>query len=234
MRRLSSKYLARKIVSITLGVIYNNAPFLIHSFLSPSSSRIFLRAYGRKVRLRGNFTTKENDEEILRQPKDAALKFRGCFQAVCELPRSVPHRRGRRGWVSQKGGVVRGRQGVVVLEPTYRASKWPSVFLPFLSFPPSLCSFLRPSRSVNPPSIPLSLSSTLTFFFVLSTSHSPFAFLTDYENERLPPRCPFDRFIETHTYVHTYIHIHTGSFSRSHICIIYFHCPKTSRIVGNG
>lgn len=172
MRRLSSKYLARKIVSIILGVIYNNAPFLIHSFLSPSSSRTFLRAYGRKVRLRGNFTTKENTKEVLRQPKDAALKFRGCFQAVCELPRSVPHRRGRRGWVSQKGGVVRGRQGVVVLEPTYRASKWPSVFLPFLFS--SLALFIPSTFQIRQSSLPLPLS--LTFFhphFLLRSFHFP-------------------------------------------------------------
>lgn len=40
------------------------------------------------VRLRANCTT---NKEILRQSKDAALKFRGCFQAVCE-PRSSSHR----------------------------------------------------------------------------------------------------------------------------------------------
>jgi len=58
--------------------------------------------------------------EVLGQPKDAALKFRGCFQAVCE-PRSIPI--GRRGLVSPKGDMVCARQGVVVLEPTYRDSK---------------------------------------------------------------------------------------------------------------
>lgn len=55
-----------------------------------------------------------------KRPEDAALKFRGCFQAVCE-PRSVPI--GRRGLVSPQGGMVCSRQGVVVLEPTYRVSK---------------------------------------------------------------------------------------------------------------
>lgn len=78
------------------------------------------RTYGRVpfVRSRANCAT--NEEVLRRRPEDAALKFRGCFQAVCE-PRRVPI--GRRGLVSPQGGMVCGRQGVVVLEPTYRASK---------------------------------------------------------------------------------------------------------------
>lgn len=49
------------------------------------------------VRLRANCTI---NEKALRQSKDAALKFRGCFQAVCE-PRSVPIGR-RGGWLVRR------------------------------------------------------------------------------------------------------------------------------------
>lgn len=138
-------------------------------------------------------------EEVLCQAKDAALKFRGCFQAVCE-PRSVST---GGGWLVRRG---------VAWCAVDRA--WSSLNLPIelrsdppfphslsLCYPPFLflrtsllrSSFLRPSRSVDPF---LSLSLLLFSHFsvshfhflpppILFTSHPSFALCRDRGNERL-------------------------------------------------
>jgi hypothetical protein len=152
---------------------------------------LFMDVHWKFVSFRMNCRT---NEEVLCQLKDAALKFRGCFQAVCE-PRSVPV---GGGWLVRRVVVsmVCGRQGVVVLEPTYRASKWPSVpslpltFLPSLflplHFPPSLfiSSTFQICRSLS-----LSCSShrfhIFTFSPILFTSHPSFALYIDHGNEWL-------------------------------------------------
>lgn len=66
-------------------------------------------------------TSKRANVAVLCRLEDAALKFRGCFQAICEL--RSEHQKGGRG--REREGVAErvayGRQGVVVLEPTYAA-----------------------------------------------------------------------------------------------------------------
>lgn len=168
--------------------------------ISVTPRAFFTNIWPRSVRLRANCTA---NEEVLRQ-RDVALKFRGCFQAVCE-PRGVPT--GRRGLVSPESGMVCGRQGVVVLEPTYRATKWPSaslsVFLP-LSLSLSLSSsLLIPSTFQIHRSFSPSLSSLSHPHFPPphSIHFPPFVCLAYRPWKRtVTLRCPFDRFIETTTH----------------------------------
>lgn len=85
---------------------------------------------------------------VLCRLEDAALKFRGCFQAICELRRE--HRQRERERVVER--VVCGRQGVVVLEPTYTALR-PTILSLFLI----LLTRVRPSSFLLPPFLCLSL-----------------------------------------------------------------------------
>ena len=83
-------------------------------------------------------TNKRANVAVLCRLEDAALKFRGCFQAICEL-RSEHQQKGKRERERERERVaervVYGRQGVVVLEPTYTALRAAilSLFLILLS-----------------------------------------------------------------------------------------------------
>lgn len=83
---------------------------------------------------------------LLPRIEDAALKFRGCFQAICEL-------RSENQQGEDQRVVYTSRQGVVVLEPIYPTSLLRHISLshpPALSLPFSLCP--------NFPSLSLPLS----------------------------------------------------------------------------
>lgn len=83
---------------------------------------------------------------LLPRIEDAALKFRGCFQAICEL-------RSENQQGEDQRVVCTSRQGVVVLEPIYPTSLLRHISLshpPALSLPFSLCP--------NFPSLSLPLS----------------------------------------------------------------------------
>lgn len=132
------------------------------------------------------------NEEVLCQSKDAALKFRGCFQAVCE-PRSVPI---EGGWLVRR----------VVWCAVDRA--WSSLNLPIelrsdppfprslsLSYPPFLSlRILPPSLFISSTfqifrSFSLSCSSHRSHIFIFSAilfpSHPPFALCIGHGNKRL-------------------------------------------------
>lgn len=89
---------------------------------------------------------------LLPRIEDAALKFRGCFQAICEL--RSENQQGEDG--GQRVVCTSSRQGVVVLEPIYPTSLLRHISLS-LSHPPVLS---LPSFSLCPnfPSLSLPLS----------------------------------------------------------------------------
>lgn len=109
---------------------------------------------------------------LLPRIEDAALKFRGCFQAICEL-------RSENQQGEDQRVVCTSRQGVVVLEPIYPTSLLRHISLshpPALSLPFSLCP--------NFPSLSLPLSLTSLRF---TLGHPLFALHTEAQrNEQLP------------------------------------------------
>lgn len=176
--RFFTKFPAKKIMFAISRRIYTRDFWHTRAF--------FTNIWPRSVRLRANCTA---NEEVLCQPKDAALKFRGCFQAVCETP-GVPI--GWRGLVTPEGGMVYGRQGVVVLEPTYRATEWPSAFLSF--FFSLFRALFFPPHPFDLPDPPIFFSLTLLIILVpllpypRSSIHFPpfICFAHRPRNERLP------------------------------------------------
>lgn len=119
---------------------------------------------------------------LLPRIEDAALKFRGCFQAICEL-RSENQQ-------GEDGGqrvVCTSRQGVVVLEPIY-----PTSLLRHISLSLSLILPLFPFLSLFAPTSPHFLS----HFHCLVTVHPRPPFVCSAyggaEKRTVTSSCPFD------------------------------------------
>lgn len=114
---------------------------------------------------------------LLPRIEDAALKFRGCFQAICEL-RSENQQ-------GEDGGqrvVCTSRQGVVVLEPIY-----PTSLLRHISLSLSLSSSRSFLSFLSLPQLPLTFSPTFTASLRFTLGHPLFALHTEAQrNEQLP------------------------------------------------
>lgn len=110
---------------------------------------------------------------LLPRIEDAALKFRGCFQAICEL-------RSENQQGEDQRVVYTSRQGVVVLEPIYPTSLLRHISLS-LSSSRSFPSFL------SLPQLPLTFSPTFTASLRFTLGHPLFALHTEAQrNEQLP------------------------------------------------
>lgn len=108
---------------------------------------------------------------LLPRIEDAALKFRGCFQAICEL-------RSENQQGEDQRVVCTSRQGVVVLEPIYPTSLLRHISL---SHPPAL------SLPFSLPQLPLTFSPTFTASLRFTLGHPLFALHTEAQrNEQLP------------------------------------------------
>lgn len=116
---------------------------------------------------------------LLPRIEDAALKFRGCFQAICEL-------RSENQQGEDQRVVYTSRQGVVVLEPIYPTSLLRHISLS-LSSSRSFPSFL------SLPQLPLTFSPTFTH---LVTVHPRPPFVCSAyggaEKRTVTSSCPFD------------------------------------------
>lgn len=147
------------------------------------------------VAIRINFYARISEQTsdtfaILCRVEDAALKFRGCFQAICEL-RSEKQPRGRGS--AREGGVHHSRQGVVVLEPIYTSLHRLSLSLSLRA--PLIRTRLSPSHPFPTSPHFLSHFHWLVTVRPLLLGHPLFALHT--EKRTVTSWCPLDRFTES-------------------------------------
>lgn len=162
----------------------------------------FTNIWPRSVRLRTNCTA---NEEVFCQPKDIALKFRGCFQAVCESP-GVPI---GGGWLVRRvvWCMADRAWSSLNLPIELRSDPLPPLSLSLSLALSSSLSSLRPSKSTDlflphSPHHSRTLTS-LPSFYPLPTLRLLCAQAT---KRTVTSRCPFDRFIETATHSASHLH----------------------------